>query len=168
VNFIDIVVVVVVILFTVRGYLRGFINEIFSLFIIIMGLIISFLFYKPLSVILNEFVDNSDLAVILSFIVLFVFTSVVLIMIRNVLLNLIESLNFSDADSLLGLVIGMLKGALLCGMVMIFLSNHSILNLHRVIRSSFSYFYIEKVFFAFISVLPDKISRIITSFLGVY
>jgi len=89
---------------------------------------------------------RSDLPVILSFIILLVFTSMVLIMIRNVLLNLIESLNSSDADSLLGLVIGMLREALLFGMVMIFLSNHSILNLHRVIRSSFTYFYIEKLF----------------------
>ncbi|RKY03166.1 MAG: hypothetical protein DRP54_00185 [Spirochaetes bacterium] len=70
----------------------------------------------------------------------------VLIMIRNVLLNLIESLNFSNADSFLGLVIGMLRKVLLFDMVMIFLSNHSILNLHRAIRSSFTYSYIEKLF----------------------
>jgi len=167
-NVMDVIIVIVVLIFTIRGYMRGFINEVFSFLIIMIGLIAAFLFYKPLSNLVYEFVNNRDLSFILSFIFLFIFVTILLIMIRNVLLNLVESLNFSDADAVMGLVLGALKGTLLCGLVLIFLANHSILNIDRIIRSSFSFQYIEKVFFAFISILPDKISSFIVRFLGAY
>ena len=66
-NIIDLIIIVAVLIFCIKGYLKGFINELFSLLIIILGLIVSFLFYKSLSSVVYTFIENKDLAFIISF-----------------------------------------------------------------------------------------------------
>ena len=86
-NFIDIIIIILVLILCIRGYLKGFINELFSLLIIGVGLVGAFLFYRPLSEVFLEFMESSDVALVLSFFALFILISIFLIIIRNIVVQ---------------------------------------------------------------------------------
>lgn len=166
-NFIDVIIIILVIILCIRGYLKGFVNELFSLLILGLGLFGAFLFYQPLSVVFLEFVDNVDVALVFSFFALFILISIFLIIIRNVIVQFVDRLNLTDIDSLLGVVVGLLKALVLCGVVFVFLRYHPVFRIDESIERSFIYPYLERILIAFLSLFPGRISLLLYSFLGI-
>jgi len=164
-NFIDLIIIILMIVFGVKGYLKGFIHELFSILIIILSLVGALLLFKTLAPILSNFIGNRDLTLILSFISIFVLIAVLLIIIRNTLTEFIDNLNFTDIDYLLGVIFGLFKGLLICGIIFIFLKNHPVPGLKIGIDKSFIFPYLEKTFIIIISILPDKILMILKQIL---
>ena len=164
-NFIDIILLIILIFFALRGYRRGFVYEIFSIGIIVIGLLASFLFFKQVAIIFNQYFNNRDLSLILAFLAIFIGVSISLITMRNILSNLIESLNLTDIDSILGLLLAVVKTVLVVSIILLFLENHPVFDLDKPIKRSFVFPYIKRVFFAFMSLLPIKIRLIIYSIL---
>ncbi len=162
-NILDVILIVIFIFYAFRGYRRGLIYEIFSIGIIIIGLLASFLFFKKLSVLFNQFLNNKDLSLVIAFLAIFIGVSISLITMRNILSNLIESLNLTEIDSILGLVVAVIKIILLISIVLMFIESHSILGLDKIIGRSFIYSYIKRIFLAFMSILPAKIRMVVFS-----
>lgn len=163
-NAIDIVLLFVLLIFCTRGYLKGFINELFSIFIIILSLAGAFIFYSPVSNLIEEFIRNKDLSLIISFFAIFILVAVVLVSIRNTLVHVVDRLNLTDVDYLLGIIIGLLKGIILCGGILLFIKKLHILNLNSSINESVIFPYVERVCNVFISVVPDTIKEPIQDF----
>ena len=166
-SFIDVIIVVIVIIFCIKGFLRGFIRELFSVLIIILGLVGAFLFFRFLNEVICIFFENQDLSLIISFVLIFVGITIILVIIRNTLLKFVDTLNFADVDHILGLILGIIKGVLVCGIIFIFLKNHPILRLDRAIARSVIFPYIERMFIALISFLPDRIVATAYLILGI-
>jgi membrane protein required for colicin V production len=166
-NVFDIVIIGCVLFFCIKGYFHGFVNEIFSLIILAAGLLLSFLFCRPLASVFAAFVENKDLALILAFVGIFIAVTLVLLVIRNTLLNIIERVNMTDADSILGALIGLFKGALLCGLVSIFLKNHKVLHLEQPIRGSLIFPILERAVTALLLMLPDRVLDVARRVLGI-
>ncbi len=160
-NIIDLIIIIAVLIFCIKGYLKGFINELFSLLIIILGLTVSFLFYKSLSSVVYTFIENKDLAFIVSFLSIFILVTILLIIIRNTLTNLIDSLNFTGVDYILGLFIGLIKGIILCSALLIFLKNNPVLKIDVAIKRSYIYPFLEKILITFLSFFPENLKIII-------
>lgn len=165
-NFIDIITIIIVVALCIRGYLKGFINELFSLGIVVIGLAVSFLFYRPLGVILGEHL-NPEIAPLISFFIILVTVAVFLVIIRNALTSIIDRINLTDIDYLLGVAVGFIKGVILCGFVFIFLKHHPLLNVDVVIARSKLYPVVERVFLALVSLLPGTFESFILKILGV-
>ena len=155
-NIIDVVIIIFVLIFCVKGYIKGFINEIFTLIIIILGLTGSFLFYKPLSTSVFTFIENRSLSFIVSFLSIFVFITVVLIIIRNAITKMVDSFQLTNIDYLLGLLVGLIKGTVLIGAILIFLKNHPVMNLDITISRSFIFPFLESIFFTALSIFPEN------------
>jgi membrane protein required for colicin V production len=166
-NLIDIIIIIFAIVLCIRGYLRGFINEVFSLLIIICGLIGAFLFYRPLSETFMEFIGSRDLSMILAFFAIFIFITIVLIIIRNMLIRVIDRLNLTDIDNILGVVVGLIKGLLICGVILVFLKNHPVFRIDEMIGRSSLFPYLEKIFISLIALLPERIMVFINKVLGI-
>ena len=156
-NFIDILIIIVVVVFCIKGFLRGFLKELFSVLIIVLGLVGAFLFYRTVNGVMSTIIENDDLSLILSFASLFVAITILLVIIRNTLMKFVDSLNFSDIDHVLGVVLGLFKGVLICGAVLIFLYNHPILHLDRAIQRSLLFPLLARIFTALLSVMPERI-----------
>ena len=156
-NFIDVIIIIVVVIFCIKGFLRGFLKELFSVLIIVVGLIGAFLFYRALNGVMNTLIENGDLSLILSFAAIFVGITILLVIIRNTLLRFVDTLNFFDIDHVLGVVIGLFKGILICGAALIFLYNHPVLNLDRAIGRSTLFPLLARVFTALLSLLPERV-----------
>ncbi|HEB31790.1 MAG TPA: CvpA family protein [Spirochaetes bacterium] len=160
-NIIDVVIIVFVLIFCVKGYIKGFINEIFTLIIIVLGLTGSFLFYKPLSSSVFTFIENRSLSFIVSFLSIFAFITVVLIIIRNAITNMVDSFQLTNFDYLLGLLVGLTKGTVLIGAILIFLKNHPVMNLDIVINGSLIFPFLESIFFTGLSKFPENLELFI-------
>ena len=156
-NAIDIIIIVVVLIFCIRGYIKGFVHEIFTLIIIVLGITGSFLFYKPLSSSVFSIIENKALSSIISFISIFILISVILIIIRNAITKIVDSFYLTNVDYLLGLLIGFFKGALLTGAILIFLKNHPVMKLDSAIGNSLIYPILERIFYAGLSIFPDSL-----------
>jgi len=156
-NFIDIIIIVLMLIFGIKGYLKGFIHELFSILIIVISLIGAILLYRSLAFVLGKYIENKDLTLLLSFLSIFLFIAILLIIIRNTITELIDNLNFKDFDCLLGVVFGLFKGLIICGIVFIFLKNHPVLGIGRYINGSLIFPFIDKFFTLIISVLPTNL-----------
>jgi len=166
-NVIDLIIIIIIVALCIRGYLKGFINELFSLGIIIFGLIGAFLFYRSFSMVVQSFIQNSDLSLIFSFFVIFIAISIILIIVRNTVINIIDRVNLTDFDYILGVIIGLFKGILLCGIIFIFLKNHPVFKIEVIILKSRLFPLIERVCMSFISLLPQSLTTIIDKILGI-
>jgi membrane protein required for colicin V production len=160
-NAIDIIIIILVLIFCIKGYIKGFVNELFTLIILVLGLTGSFLFYNALSSSVFSFIENSSLSSIISFIVIFIVITVILIIIRNAITKVVDSFNLTNVDYFLGLLIGFIKGILLAGAILIFLKNHPVMKLDSAIGNSLIYPFLEKIFFTGISILPDSLEMTI-------
>ena len=156
-NIIDVIIIIFVLIFCVKGYIKGFINEIFTLIILVLGLTGSFLFYKPLSTSVFTFIENRSLSFIVSFISIFVVITVVLIIIRNAITKMVDSFQLTNFDYLLGLLVGLVKGTVLIGAILIFLENHPVMNLDITINRSFIFPFLESIFFTALSIFPENL-----------
>jgi membrane protein required for colicin V production len=166
-NVIDIFLFIILLIASIKGYVKGFIHELFSFLIIILGLILSFLFYKPLGSMIGIVIENRDLSLIISFILIFTFTTILLVLIRNALSNIIESLDITDINRILGLIFGAVKGAIFCTFILIFLRHHQIFKLDKLIDRSFFYQFFERFFVALLSLLPHNLRSTVMRFLGI-
>ena len=157
-NLIDIIIIIFVIVLCIRGYLKGFVNELFSLLIIGIGLTVAFLLYQPLSQAFGDFIENDDLALILSFFSIFVLVVIFLIIVRNILIQFVERMNLTDIDSFLGLIVGLFKGLIICGAILVFLRYHSVLRIDRAINRSLLYPFLERT----VLLLTGRHNRVFT------
>ena len=151
----------------IRGYLKGFVNELFSLLILVVGLTLAFVLYRPLGEIFEQFLENSDLALISAFFSVFIMVTIFFIIVRNVIVQLVDRMNMTDIDSFLGLIVGLLKGLLVSGLLLIFLRNHPVMRLDEAIDRSFLYAYLERIILAFISQLPERVVIPVYRVLGI-
>jgi membrane protein required for colicin V production len=156
-NFIDFIILVVVIAFCIKGYLNGFIHELFSLLVIILGFSGSLLTYKEVAIRLSEFITNNNLAMIISFFLIFIVITIFLIIVRNLLVQFVVRLNLGGVDCVLGIVIGMFKGFLICGLILIFLFNHPFLKLDEAIENSLIFPFLKKMLEYLLTLLPEGV-----------
>jgi len=166
VNFIDLIIIILVVALCIRGYLKGFINELFSLGIVILGLIGAFLFYRPLGAVLKGYM-NTDIALIVSFFIVLLAIAIALVIIRNTVTLIVDRINLTDIDYLLGVVVGFVKGVLLCGLIFIFLDHHPVFNIDVIISKSRLYPVIERLFLSSVSVLPNTVESFALRILGI-
>ncbi len=165
-NFIDLIIIILVVALCIRGYLKGFINELFSLGILILGLTGAFLFYRPLGAVFESRM-NTDIALIISFFIILVAIAIILIIIRNTVTLMVDRINLTDIDYLLGVIVGFVKGMLLCGFIFIFLKNHPVFNVDVIISKSRLYPLIERLFLSIVSILPITVESFILRILGI-
>ena len=155
-NFIDVIIIVLVVIFCIKGFLRGFLKELFSVLIIVLGLVGAFLFYRALDTVMSVLIENEDLSLILSFAAIFIGITILLVIVRNTLIRFTDTLNFSDVDHVMGVVIGLFKGVLVCGAVFVFLYYHPVFKLDRAIDRSMLFPLIDRMFMALLSLLPGR------------
>jgi len=166
-NVIDVLIILIFIFFCIKGFMKGFVHELFSLLIIFLGLVLSFLFYRSLGYIIFDFIKNRQLSLILSFLSIFIAVTVILLILRNQVRDIIDDLNLRDIDRFLGLCIGLGKGLLLSSAFLVFLKNHPVMEIDSAISNSLFYPVIERMFFSLLSFLPDYVSGKVMRVLGI-
>lgn len=121
-NYLDIIIGIILIIFAIGGLKNGIIKEAFSLVAFIGGIYgairLSDLVGKWLGNVIN--LDPEWMSVI-SFIIVFIALALLISWLGNLLAGLIENLNLGFIDKIGGLVFGIAKGFLLVGVMILLL-----------------------------------------------
>ena len=121
-NYLDIIIAILLILFAIGGYRNGIIREAFSLVAFAIGIYgaikLSDIVGKWLGNIINV---SPDWMSVISFIIVFIALAFVITWLGGMVANLIESLNLGFVDKIGGAVFGVAKGFLLVGVCILLL-----------------------------------------------
>jgi membrane protein required for colicin V production len=123
-NFIDLTILIVVIMFSIRGIIRGFVLEITSLVGLIAGYLVAMLFLDQVtSLILNIFPSlPRTLVQIVSFLLLFIGSNLLLKLLALLLTKTLKLALLGWLNRLLGGLAGLTKSVILMSMVVFLLS----------------------------------------------
>jgi membrane protein required for colicin V production len=116
VNWIDVILISVLVLTSILGVIKGLVKQVFGLLAVIVGLILALGFYSQVSWIYLRFVSNEVLANFLGFLTIFL---VVLCLgwISSFCLSKFIKGPLKLLNNILGGGLGFLKGILICGVV---------------------------------------------------
>ncbi len=103
----------VILLFTlIRGLMRGFITEIFSIAAIAFSLFLATMFNQRLAGIINSYYATS-MASIIAFLSIFILCYILIKLLQDFFSTSIMRLNLQSLDKALGLFAGIVKGVML-------------------------------------------------------
>ena len=122
--YIDIILTVLVVLLTFRGFSRGFIREFFALGAPALGVIGGILFYRAGAEFLKEkyFSNIKGLPEILAFIAIFFIIYIVCKALQKLINDVIKGLNLSSLDKLLGGIFGIVEGLAVIALILFCIS----------------------------------------------
>ena len=121
-NYLDIIIGIILILFAIGGLRNGLIREAFSLVAFAVGIYgaikLSDLVGNWLGKIINV---SPDWMAVISFIIVFIILALIINWLGGLIANLIESLHLGFFDKLGGIIFGIAKGFLLIGIAILLL-----------------------------------------------
>jgi membrane protein required for colicin V production len=121
---IDIIFIALIVIFTVRCALKGFVSELMSMASIVLGLLSALYFYKKG----GEFIriklmpDLKIIPEITAFIALFLIVFVTVKILEALLKEIIEGVRLGSADRFLGILFGMAEGLVVVSLVLFLFS----------------------------------------------
>ena len=117
-NLFDIIILVVLILFALKGVVRGLVNETFSLTGLILGGWVAYRFYPVLSVPIRTTLHlPAHVSAFLAFMLLLLVTGIVAHIVGNILTAALKLVMLGSINRLGGILIGAAEGALLLCML---------------------------------------------------
>ena len=117
-NVLDYIFIAILAIFTIRGFVRGLINEIFGFGSIIIPLLAGFLFYPKIAVV---FFDSMAVIVakILGFVVVFIFAFVLIKIVQMLFKAIFSGPILKSLDKALGLLLGFAEGGALVFFILV-------------------------------------------------
>lgn len=121
-NYLDIIIAIVLIIFAIGGFRNGIIREAFSLVAFIGGIYGAMRLSDYVGKWLGQLINVSpEWMSVISFIMVFIALALIINWLGGLLSNLIASLNLGFIDSLGGIIFGIAKGFLLIGVLILLL-----------------------------------------------
>ncbi|MDR2476194.1 MAG: CvpA family protein [Treponema sp.] len=121
---IDIVFAALIVIFTVRCALRGFIGELLSMAALVFGLLAALFFYgRGGEFVRGKFMPNLQIIPeIIAFIALFLIVYVAIKILESILKEIIEGVRLGRVDRFLGMFFGMFEGIIVVSLLLFLLS----------------------------------------------
>ena len=106
---IDWISVTLLLVFAITGFFNGFIKEVFSAMAWVLSLITAWLYGPLIFPYVNTYFDSESTKNIISFIILFVFSFIILKTLGSIISKLISTIGLKSLDKLLGAFFSSLK-----------------------------------------------------------
>ena len=152
---IDYIFLIVTILYSLLGYIKGFSKQLISFSIWILFLYIIFNYLPNLKYIVSSYVRLDDIYIKAFSIILLVVTSITLIFILNLTLaKLIASTLFENSNRIIGFILSFVKSQIFILIFILLIYDTSIAN-HIFNNSIFMPYYLQ--FFEYISNFDDSL-----------
>ena len=118
-TFIDIVFTIIVLLFAVIAAAHGFIKELFSKLAVILGIVVAISFFARLSPYMEQVIHNKAVATVVSFLLLFVATYLLVKIIQQLVGAAFRGEILRGLDRTLGFVFGAVEGLVVVSLILI-------------------------------------------------
>ncbi|GLQ30930.1 CvpA family protein [Litoribrevibacter albus] len=112
-NWLDIVIISVIVVSALISLKRGFVKELLSLITWVAAILIARIYAYDFSHYLSDFANNGKSALVLAFFVLFIGTLVVGSLINFIVSQFVHAVGLSMMDRFLGMAFGVIRGALI-------------------------------------------------------
>jgi len=138
-SIIDIAFVGLIGLFMIRCYLKGFVSEFLSLAAVVLGLLASLFCYKNGGALLRKhfFPELDAVPEIVAFIVLFIVVFIIVKILEKMLINIIDEVSLTSADSILGIVFGLAEGVVVVSLVLFLMNIQPLFDSSPLLADSF-------------------------------
>ena len=131
-NYLDIIIAVLMVVFGLGGWRKGIIIEVTTLLGLGLGLYGAFHFSDFTAEKLVNYVEiNPKYLNLIAFIVTFVVVALLVNVLGRMVSNLVKNLNLGFIDKIGGFVVGIAKGLLLCSLLVMLLN---VMNLRGVVK----------------------------------
>jgi membrane protein required for colicin V production len=136
---IDVIFIALVLILTIRCALRGFIGELMSMASVVLGLLAALFFYKNGAVFIrDQFMPGIQIVPeILAFIILFLIVFIVIKILEGILKDIIERIRLGGADRFLGIIFGLVEGAIVISLILFVLTIQPLFDPVPILRDSF-------------------------------
>jgi len=136
---IDIIFIVLIGLFAVRCYLKGFVSELLSMAGFALGILAALYFYKNGADFLRErfWPDLKTIPEIISFLFLFVIVLIVVKLLAVMLKGIISGIKLGGVDRVLGLIFGFMEGIAVISLVLFLIRIQPLFDPSVIISDSF-------------------------------
>jgi membrane protein required for colicin V production len=138
-SIIDIAFVGLIGLFMIRCYLRGFVSELLSVAAIVLGLLASLFLYKNGADLLRKYFlqDMQTLPEIVAFVVLFVIVFIIVKLLEKMLVDIIDQVSLTNADSYIGIIFGLAEGIVVVSLILFLLRVQPLFDPASLLSDSF-------------------------------
>jgi len=134
----DIILGVIFLYFFVRGFKKGFIKQTSTILGIIIALIVAIRYYENFQGFLIDFIDVSlPMLQFISFAIIFIVLNLVIHIIGMIIKNIIDIIFLEPVDRLLGGILGVIKGGLLCYLLVLILDQIPYTQVVKIVDSSY-------------------------------
>lgn len=117
-SWVDIVLAVILVVTLILGFLKGLVRQVIGIMAVVAGLVLAALYYLPVAGFLNRFIAEAKWSLLPAFLVIFIGVLMAGWLVALVLSKLMKGpLKFMN--HILGGVFGLLKGVLICGVIVL-------------------------------------------------
>jgi len=117
-NILDIIILVVLAIFAIKGLVRGLVNEAASLSGLVLGAWLAYRYYPVLSVPLRESLHfPAQVSAFLAFLLILILTGIVAHILGNIITTIVRVVMLGILNRLGGVAIGITEGVLLLSML---------------------------------------------------
>jgi membrane protein required for colicin V production len=121
-NILDIIILIILSYFGVRGLFRGFVREVFALGGLILGVAAAARYHDHVAQILFRYIHNSDMAGVAAYVTVFLVVAVAMAVMGRILSRFVRSLLLGWLDRPLGAAVGLVKGLIITCIVVLVVS----------------------------------------------
>jgi len=136
-NFLDLILIILIVACTIIGGIRGLIAEVFSKGTPVLSVVMAVLFYKKLFPYINQGITNETAAIIVSFIVIFIACFLVLKIVEKILKSAFDGDILGSLDHVLGLFFGFIEGVAFACVILIILVSQPWFDTSELLANSF-------------------------------
>ncbi|MFP4014415.1 MAG: CvpA family protein [Chitinispirillaceae bacterium] len=135
----DLFILAIALILAAIGGKRGFIHEIFRFLALLGGFFGSFLYYRDLQSYLKPISSNQHVTSVLAFILLFLVVALVILGIGLLVKKFVHFTMFGWADRLLGVLLGIMKTAIIAWVACLSISSFPARKVHEEFGNSHVY-----------------------------
>jgi membrane protein required for colicin V production len=135
---IDIIFILLITLFIIRCYLKGFINEVFPMAGFVLGLLVALFFYKNGGAFIRAKFMNGVAVIpeIIAFIFLFFFIFLFIKLLEKLLSDVIYNVELDSADRFLGVLFGLAEGIAVISLILFLLRIQPLFDASSILSDS--------------------------------
>ncbi len=134
-NWFDYILLGIIIISFIYGFIKGLIRQIVGLSALVIGVILAIYFYKNIAELVFSFIQNKMVSYLLGFLLIFISVIIFGMIISFILSKLIRG-PLKTMNHILGGIFGILRGALICIIIVFLLMAFPLGNLNEKILSN--------------------------------
>lgn len=145
-NWVDVLIVGIMLLGLVYGIVKGFIGQTFLLVGVVLGIVLSTRNYSVLGKLIGEKIQNPNISNILGFVLIFIVIVIIFVILGKILEKSLKAMKLGWINSIGGMLLGLFGSGIAIGTLLVIFMKYPLFGVDAVItKSKLSPFFLKFV-----------------------